>query len=66
MMMNDQLVEVTAVCKYILFENPHNHYVVARFERIDDSHAMLIGVGYLKQLELEVCFRLQGFIVLHA
>lgn len=66
MIMNDQLVEVTAVCKYILFENSHNHYVVARFERVDDSHANLIGVGYLKQLEREVCYRLQGVFVQHA
>ncbi len=63
--MEEQLTEIKAKCTFLLFQNPSNHYVVARFERMDASHASLIGVGHIKQLERDAIYRLQGVYVQH-
>ncbi len=63
--MAEQQIEYKAKCVFILFENPNNHYVVARFECNDDTHGHFIGVGYLKQLERGALYRLQGSFVEH-
>lgn len=63
--MEEQLTEIKAKCTFLLFQNPSNHYVVARFERMDGSHASLIGVGHIKQLERDAIYRLQGVYVQH-
>ncbi len=63
--MEQQSIEIKAKCKFIVFENPSNDYKVIRFERIDETHASFIGVGYFKQLEREALYRLQGKYVEH-
>lgn len=63
--MEEQLIEITAKCTFVLFHNSENHYTVARFERNDDTHANFVAVGYVKELEREVLYRLQGVYVQH-
>lgn len=61
----ENLLELQAKCRYILFQNTDNHYVVARFERTDEHHSYFIATGYLTHLETDVIYDLKGTYVEH-
>lgn len=63
--MEENLITVEARCTYILFQNPSNHYFVARFEQLDSTKVAFTGVGYLKGIERDSCYHLQGLYVEH-